>query len=524
MPIVDPTEIRVAARLLEFFTGGTSWYRTLWCPSLVLALDEVLEASHARRAGILSDDSLATAVTFATLVAAGDPGVGTREQKRALQQGLTKSIIPDSADYAVVKLTAQRLRSEYLRNWSEALATGEQPGVERAARAIAAHLLDLEFSRTQLHRWLTFHLKNARGANSLAELVGAAQEMSLRPLTEFSVMVPFEGVPPSRSGLPANWVSARDVLEWLTARGLDLRGVTQNGALLFRIRARDLWAAVQNAVDTVDQLTSRVELGAQKALQPLDVAWVEDRRGLPIQVPFRRDSRNIEVRALHRENKLYVLETTSTVDAAIQLIGSLNAAPPSTAIAAGWAAVEALLSGPGDRDIVAAKYLAAIVACSFCRAELTELSYKVESSAHALSSALAACTKNRDRAQIIADAISGNVDLALADPADVAAQERMRAILHNPYEKLNDIKSHVVAAFLRMYKNRNLVLHWGRVDAVGLRSNLRCVAPLIGAGVDRIAHGWFVERISPVELTARARYGLETAGSPGGPHLVDLLS
>ena len=75
-----------------------------------------------------------------------------------------------------------------------------------------------------------------------------------------------------------------------------------------------------------------------------------------------------------------------------------------------------------------------------------------------------------------------------------------------------------------MYKNRNLVLHWGKTDAVGLQSNLRAAAALVGAGMDRIAHAWFVEKVRPMELAARARYRLETVESPKGPHVVDLLS
>jgi hypothetical protein len=40
----------------------------------------------------------------------------------------------------------------------------------------------------------------------------------------------------------------------------------------------------------------------------------------------------------------------------------------------------------------------------------------------------------------------------------------------------------------RLYRQRNLVLHWGRMNAVGLRAALRTAAPLVGAGMDRIAH------------------------------------
>jgi hypothetical protein len=59
----------------------------------------------------------------------------------------------------------------------------------------------------------------------------------------------------------------------------------------------------------------------------------------------------------------------------MELVEPLDAQPPSAAVAGGWAAIEALLTGPGDRDqrMLAGDRMAALVACSFPRAELTTL-------------------------------------------------------------------------------------------------------------------------------------------------------
>ena len=522
MPIVDAFGAHVVARLLDFFGVPTPWYRRLWCPGAVLSLKEVMEASHAIRAGILSEDTFGSVVRSATVLTGPDPGVGTKTAKRALQQALDKrNIVPDGVDFASVKLAAEAAEASYLQNWSTSLAHGDHPGPERTARSIASHLLDSGFSLNHLHRWCTFQTRNAAGANSLSELVANAHAMVTTPPKEFSVLVPFEGIPQTKSGLPTNWISAQDLALWLKSRAIDPTGLVQNGALLFRLRARDPWAAVQAAIDTVDQLSSRVSLGTDGTLKTVGLAWVE---GITKPFRFRRDSRRVEVHALHREDKLYVLEETSIVDAALEMVGALNSAPKSTAIGTGWAAIEALLSGPGDADVLAGQRLAALVACSFARAELTELSFKVQQSGHALRTPIAQCTTNRNRAQIIADAITSGVALNLNNPSDVAATERMRRLLGNPHTAIRDIHNHISATLVRMYKNRNLVLHWGKTDAVGLQSNLRCAAPLVGAGMDRIAHAWFVEKIRPMELAARATYALETAGSPGGPHIVDLLS
>jgi hypothetical protein len=55
-----------------------------------------------------------------------------------------------------------------------------------------------------------------------------------------------------------------------------------------------------------------------------------------------------------------------------------------------------------------------------------------------------------------------------------------------------------------------MVLHWGKTNAVGIKSCLRAVAPLVGAGLDRVAHGSFTEKCAPLELAARAKIRLGT--------------
>ena len=96
MPIVDPFGMHVVARLLDFFGVPTPWYRRLWCPGAVLALREVLEASHAVRAAILSEDTFGSVVRSATALTGPDPGIGSKTTKRALQQALDKkTIVPD---------------------------------------------------------------------------------------------------------------------------------------------------------------------------------------------------------------------------------------------------------------------------------------------------------------------------------------------------------------------------------------------------------------------------------------------
>jgi hypothetical protein len=167
--------------------------------------------------------------------------------------------------------------------------------------------------------------------------------------------------------------------------------------------------------------------------------------------------------------------------------------------------------------------MAALVACSFPRAELTALSYSIEKKGAELSEELLQCNTNHDRSALVAEWIQCGKEPLIEDASDQAALVRVRELLQSPGATLSDIENYVAREFRRLYSHRNIVLHWGKTDAVGLRDSLRTVAPLVGAGMDRIAHAWFVDDVKPLELFARARISLRTAGTIGGPTVVDLL-
>jgi hypothetical protein len=61
------------------------------------------------------------------------------------------------------------------------------------------------------------------------------------------------------------------------------------------------------------------------------------------------------------------------------------------------------------------------------------------------------------------------------------------------------------------------------MNAVCLQAALRTAAPLIGAGIDRIAHAWFANKTNPLELAARARIRLELLDTPAAAPVHELL-
>ncbi|MGH3258940.1 MAG: hypothetical protein ACRDOU_26670 [Streptosporangiaceae bacterium] len=239
--------------------------------------------------------------------------------------------------------------------------------------------------------------------------------------------------------------------------------------------------------------------------------------------------------SLVHEGHMYRVDgTRSRVDDALELAAPINQGPLGPAVAGSWAAVESLLSNPDDPHeersgkAVAADRLAAIIACSWPRAELTTLAHRYQrSEANELTGRLAACGTNRDRARIMAQAISENRELHFgeirAGDSEQAALERMRALLAQPRSTLHDVLIPIKVAIRRLYRSRNIVLHGGSMKGVSLDASLRTGAPLIGAGLDRITHAALVEGLDPLDLAARAETALNLVGGETKLSVVDLL-
>ena len=518
---VNAYDQHVAARLLDFFDSATPWHRGLWNPGLVLALKETLEASEAFRASARGKESLKELAGRAARLAGIDAGTGETRQRQLLQQALVPAIQFEGLDYLTIAGIAKDIESRYLARRALALDdVGARPRPERTARAIASYLLDSGFSSNFLHRWWVYRVRHEQNTRTIVDLVADAHTRSQTPTRAMDVLIAFETAPRAPSGLPPRWIDAPTASRWLREQGFDSEGLRHDGGMLFCITARDAEAAVESARELLDNFAARLEISANVRWKPpLPLTWVAGEKK-----PFKliRRTRKVQVRALERESQIYSESESSIVDAALELLSPLQSSSPSAAVAGGWAAIEALLSEPGDHAI-AAERLASLVACSFPRAELTFLSYVIEQMRGTIADDLRVCRTNRDRCARLALAIQNNERLALTRASDVAAVERMRAVLADPYMRLHDIQDHAAGAFLRLYRQRNLVLHWGKTDAVALRASLRTAAPLVGAGMDRIAHAWFVQRVRPLELAARARMALAVVGSRSGSNCIDLL-
>lgn len=369
----------------------------------------------------------------------------------------------------------------------------------------------------------------AAGATVSDFLAEAAQLASASP-RDFEVLVPFLSVPQQQllaEGLP-EWRTGSQVREWMTKHAPN-ETIRHNGAFMYSIRACDPYAAGRKAGELLDRLLARSSFTRRNRSGPKPVGrlWVA---GLDESLPLDAAARGVDILSLQKERTLYRILDEDLLDNALELAAPLNRGARGPAVAGGWAALESLLYDPGDQAdrkdgrAVAAARMAALVTCSWPRAELTALSYAHKpQTPDVLSQQLANATTNRERAGLVASALYAIRPLVADDPTDAAAAARMSVLVASPRRSLQGVRAVVEGSLRRLYRQRNIVLHGGSTQAVALDATLRTTAPLVGAGLDRIAHAYLAGRVLPLTLAARAEMRLSLVGTQNGPLVTDLL-
>ena len=511
----------VAARLLDFFGDRTSWQRRLWGVGTVMRLRETVEAVELLDPVPAAQHALNECKASAREALKSDPGVAAAEERGRLAGLLSKPVPAGGAIHEQLREAATRADEGYLARWADALRAGiVGVGPEGIARYVASHLLDSGSSPGHLYRWWTrYALHNEAESHDLADLLELAQEGIVNREQEYQLLVLLGQLPEKQASADA-WLTRDEAHAWLAAEGFSARPECAGG-LYLTFQSRDAGAAAQRARDLLDIYGSRMAVsGGTGRWEVLPQAWVAD-AGKPIPMPR---SRRVEVPVLAREQQLFARAGDEQVDSGLQLVSLLDEGTPAAAVAGAWAGLESLLKASGDNGAhhVAVR-LSQLVACSFCRSELTDLAWhRVRGNKDSISTALKAMETNHERTEQMADLINAH-NGGLADPSDRAGEARISKILADPRRELESVRTNAQDALRRLYRQRNMVLHAGRTGAVALPSTLRVAAPLVGAGMDRIAHGWFVDGIRPLRLAAMAELQLARLGTPDAVDVTRLL-
>lgn len=525
--------------MIDFFTlDGKPWPRRLWDVGSLLALTELHEAGVWERRRVLSAAAVDWQRAELRRVVGPDIGLGAKELRRELDQLLAVRLPDPSPARRRLRELIDHVRPDYLRRWlAAATAPAEsRPRPERIARITAAHLLDLGYDAAFLLHWAE---NLARVRATTVDMLEAAIVLDQSGPREFAVLAVLAASPQQAlAQKEPSWLPAAAVNAWLREHGQSTSGLRGGGGFLVHVIARDPYGAAAQVRLMLDRLTARSSFlrSTRDGIRPHEQLWVD---GHPDPIPLASPARGADIISLVQEGQLYQVHGARTIiDDALELAAPINRGAIGPAVAGGWAAIESLLSDPDDPRVdgagkaIAADRLAAIIACAWPRAELTALAHRHRPDhPDALFETLTGCTTNRDRSAAVAAAILNEHKLAFtrhkakitAIDSDVAAMERMRKLLADPHRTLAETAQTFTVAMRRFYRARNITVHGGSTQSVTMNAALRTAVPLLGAGLDRIAHGLFTEQIRPIDLAVRAELALQLVGGETGLLVVDLL-
>lgn len=517
LTVVNSLEKTAVIRLLEFLAERKPWYRSLWGIGVVLAMEELYEACAVMRQGHLSEGAVKRMASCIQKRVGVHPAF-TESEKQFLRQQLQQIPRAEGAAHFGIRELSTRISADYLTRWGKAVGAGKF-AVEHFARSVAAYLLDAGFAGQYLHDFIKVRL-DAPEPITLPQLCDAMQtEMLMSPRREFEVLLAFSSVPALPNGVPSSWLRGAAVVAWLREQGFDTAGVRSPVAMVMKVQARDAVGAAQAARNESDRYAARAIIATGEPLDRIPMLWV---KGSAAPVLIKGDSRGVGVRELFREDRVFSADASQSVDAALELLAHLEGSSAPAAVAGGWAAIEGLLADPNDRA-AAADNLATLVTCSFPRAELTALSYRAQRLHPDQCSELEGVETNRERSRMMARMIIEGRMPEMPGASDQAAIARLQKLLANPGHELQTIREAIGESFHRLYRQRNLILHGARLDSVALTASLRTVAKLVGAGMDRITHGHYVQNLRPLELVAKANLALALVSRESPLQCVDLL-
>lgn len=365
VPISKEVAELIFGRLGNFFHRATPWTRALWGIGTPLGLEEVVEYADVARQANESNAGLIYSATALTSRVRRDPGLGTGgvsdaastllEEFAGLKDGKSYPA-PDAVDR--LRELALRVRRGYLTNWLSALGNSE-PEAEFAARCIAGFMLDEGFSGDFLHRQLP--KEGSFDLDALRDYITRIDEAHAAGVSRFEILVPYRRMPGLHQATGALGPAA-------AAAAIKQEGHESPdglaGALVVEVEAFDAWGAVAQAAVIAGRVGSRVVVGRKDSArpEPFDDVFVKGQRQT-----FRLDQPRRTVELSNLKMRMYVPSTEiamSGFDDAVDLVASFETKSPGAAITGGWAAIEALLSRPGEPDVGAADRAAQIVAAS----------------------------------------------------------------------------------------------------------------------------------------------------------------
>lgn len=284
-----------------------------------------------------------------------------------------------------------------------------------------------------------------------------------------------------------NWLPAKSVREWLSQQGLN--GPKRlHGGILYETQQWDLDSAVLNVAKAVNRLRQRALLKTGRAPEFHGKAWikgVKTARILPdvsqigrALAPAYEFGDDAQVEAAASEDRLEV---------AIDLLQAALSEPGPSAAGILWAALEGLLAAPGDPDKI-----------QVCRraADISLVALIRTSMQVSIGTLLSRCPDEALSQRIRSLGQQGGIvefeqSIRRGDHHTITHRSTRLMLSHArsllDIDVLQTMRMELEQTFRGLYRQRNLILHGGIMDAPLLNGIFRSSAPLVTAVINRYA-------------------------------------
>ncbi|RYD13988.1 MAG: integrase [Lysobacteraceae bacterium] len=531
MPITEePRYAGFVARMMEITSTQAPWHRRLWRSGTMQIARELLDESV--RPGV-REAAVSDQRTYLTHSLQADHGIADRGNcVRDTIKYIKPEITEMSHAWINLREHVDRMHDSYLRNWADAFdapPTGNRPiDVEGAARRITAHILDAGMHKSSLYAWLrAIQADTSSSITTLGDFLRAADEMLRKPERVYTFCVPVETKPRFRiDALSApGWMTSGETSDWKRRHAPKAPNTRHQGSFLLTAKAHDVNAAAEKVRSVISSLATKFQLGASNPIVVCPRMWSMEKNS---EFPTQATNRIVSMRSFERLDRIQELAMLDYITNTLALVQPLRTSAPHIAVMSGWSAIESLMVGPSDdQDVVAAKRFSLIVAASMVRAELSWLS-RSYAKAHDDAAALEmrGCDANIARARLFQMHACANPQIDLGIEVDNLALMRIRPVLANPRQEVEKITDILTREFTRLYRKRNMIVHGGQIHESNLHSISEVLAPLIGAGIDRVINVGLKTGVRPIELSAIAesRVHYLTPASESDPgNLLNLL-
>lgn len=534
----------VAERMLELIDVRTLWHRSLWQLGTVHVISEVVECTNATWDGTIPSDSAQKHLSArAKIQIMSDEGIGAAQIRETIAAKIgqlgSKKIVPGQQILLKqIEELANRAKRDYLLRWKSHIESGglSKATIEKTARLVVSHLLDDGFDRRHIHGWIKATLATNR-PTILTHLLQEGDSMCRQNDVEYTFAIPVPRRPREvvRKSISKFLLTPEEIEALISEVEAIPKGPYIREHLLRQLKddspvivvksfiARDPHAATAKLDEWLRKTESRWSIGGRS--EPfLFGRAVFDRTSMKLRDRLTQSS-HIRVPALDHHG-LHAQVLNTQLDNALGLLSSSKSLSSMASVATIWAAVEGLLGHPSAKGVDSAKGLAAIVACSFPRAELEELmSMPLTEDAQAANILDGLdVAQGSDRSRILLEAINSHGSEIFANACDIAAAERVLQVSAEPSATVSRVQEYFADVFHRLYYQRNFIMHAAKFDSVSLQSTIRSAPKLVAAGLDRVVHAQHVRiPVEPLGLAARAQNEISMLGSDGQREIFRLL-